>query len=457
MSRRSLAGMLLSVVKGNSMKKNILLPILSLLLFASTIRSQSTAPVSTQLTVIRAGALLNGTSEAARKNQLIFVRGNRIEKVVEGSAQIPADAVVIDLSAATVLPGLIDSHTHIFLWGEDPAKGGYDENILKAGIALRAARATFACRRALEQGFTTIRDLETEGAGYGDIEIKQAIEEGAIPGPRIFGATRAISTTGGYNLEGYAPELDMPKGAQLVDGPVEARKAARQQLEHGADWIKVYMTHRSWVDKQGNLISQPTLTREELEAVVDETHGWGKKVACHAYNGIGLQRALDGGCDSIEHGLEITDPQIAQMARQGTWYCPTISPYYGDWAPANTPGGKRDRARAAVHEASFKKALNAHLKIVFGTDIGGMPWTEPIAQEFQRMVGFGMAPMDAIQAATSRAAEMLDMKGEIGVVAPGAFADIVAVSGDPLKDVGILEHVRFVMRDGAVFKNEITK
>jgi imidazolonepropionase-like amidohydrolase len=457
MSRRSLAGMLLSVVKDNSMKKNILLPILSLLLFASTIRSQSTAPVSTQLTVIRAGALLNGTSEAARKNQLIFVRGNRIEKVVEGSAQIPADAVVIDLSAATVLPGLIDSHTHIFLWGEDPAKGGYDENILKAGIALRAARATFACRRALEQGFTTIRDLETEGAGYGDIEIKQAIEEGAIPGPRIFGATRAISTTGGYNLEGYAPELDMPKGAQLVDGPVEARKAARQQLEHGADWIKVYMTHRSWVDKQGNLISQPTLTLEELKAVVDETHGWGKKVACHAYNGIGLQRALDGGCDSIEHGLEITDPQIAQMARQGTWYCPTISPYYGDWAPANTPGGKRDRARAAVHEASFKKALNAHLKIVFGTDIGGMPWTEPIAQEFQRMVGFGMAPMDAIQAATSRAAEMLDMKGEIGVVAPGAFADIVAVRGDPLKDIGILEHVRFVMRDGAVFKNEITK
>ena len=449
--------MLLSVVKDNSMKKNILLPILSLLLFASTIRSQSTAPVSTQLTVIRAGALLNGTSEAARKNQLIFVRGNRIEKVVEGSAQIPADAVVIDLSAATVLPGLIDSHTHIFLWGEDPAKGGYDENILKAGIALRAARATFACRRALEQGFTTIRDLETEGAGYGDIEIKQAIEEGAIPGPRIFGATRAISTTGGYNLEGYAPELDMPKGAQLVDGPVEARKAARQQLEHGADWIKVYMTHRSWVDKQGNLISQPTLTLEELKAAVDETHGWGKKVACHAYNGIGLQRALDGGCDSIEHGLEITDAQIAQMARQGTWYCPTISPYYGDWAPANTPGGKRDRARAAVHEASFKKALNAHLKIVFGTDIGGMPWTEPIAQEFQRMVGFGMAPMDAIQAATSRAAEMLDMKGEIGVVAPGAFADIVAVSGDPLKDVRILEHVRFVMRDGAVFKNEITK
>ena len=439
------------------MKKSLVLLSFALVWVVGAARAQTPAPSGEQVTVIRAGSLIDGSNASPRKNQLIFVRGTHIEKLAEATVQIPAGATVIDLSSATVLPGLIDSHTHIFLWGEDPAKGGYDENILKAGIALRAARATFACRRALEQGFTTIRDLETEGAGYGDIEIKQAIEEGTIPGPRIFGATRAISTTGGYNLEGYAPELDMPKGAQLVDGPVEARKAARQQLEHGADWIKVYMTHRSWVDKRGNLVSQPTLTVEELKAIVDETHGWQKKVACHAYNGIGLQRALDGGCDSIEHGLEITDAQIAQMARQGIWYCPTISPYYGDWDRADTPAGKRDRARAATHEVSFKKALNAHLKIVFGTDIGGMPWTDSMAQEFKRMVGLGMAPMDAIQSATSRAAEMLDMKGEIGVVAPGAFADIVAVSGDPLKDVTILEHVRFVMHDGAVFKNELAK
>ena len=423
----------------------------------SVLFGQSGAPTAAPLTVIRAGMLIDGVSEAPRKNQLIFVRGERIEKVADDSAPIPAGTKVIDLSNATVLPGLIDAHTHIFLWGEDPAKGGYDVNILKAGIALRAARATYAVRRALEQGFVALRDLETEGAGYGDIEIKQAIEEGAIPGPRIFGATRAISTTGGYNLEGYAPELEMPKGAQLVDGPVEARKAARQQLEHGADWIKVYMTHRSWVDKQGNLVSQPTLTVEELKAIVDETHGWGKKVACHAYNGIGLQRALDGGCDSIEHGLEITDAQIAQMQRQGTWYCPTLSPYYDDWAPADTLEGKRDRARAMVHETSFRKALKAHLKIVYGTDMGGIPWTEPMAQEFKRMVSLGMSSMDAIQSATSRAAEMLDMKGEIGVIAPGAYAEVIAVSGDPLKDAGELEHVRFVMHDGAVFKNEMAK
>jgi imidazolonepropionase-like amidohydrolase len=424
---------------------------------AAAIASAQSASPNAALTVIRAGSLIDGVGDAPRKNQLILVRGDRIEKIVDAATQIPAGANVIDLSSSTVLPGLIDSHTHIFLWGEDPNKGGYDVNILKAGIALRAARATVACRRALEQGFTTLRDVETEGAGYGDVEIKQAIAEGTIPGPRLFCATRAISSTGGYNLEDYAPELDMPKGAQIIDGPVQARKAAREQLDHGADWIKVYMTHRSWTDKQGRLVSQPTLTVEELKAIVDEAHGWQKKAACHAYNGIGLQRALDGGCDSIEHGLEITDAQIAQMASQGTWYCPTLSPYYEDWGPADTPGGKRDRARAAVHEISFKKALQAHLKIVFGTDIGGMPWTDSMAQEFPRMVGFGMTPADAIKSATSRAAEMLDMKGEIGVLAPGAYADVIAVSGDPLKDISALEHVRFVMHDGAIFKNESAK
>ena len=409
------------------------------------------ASVRAQVTVIKAGTLIDGTSAQPKKNQTIVIRGNRIESV-GGDAATAAGARVIDLSNMTVLPGMIDTHTHIFLQGEDPAEGGYDIQLLKYPLAYRAARAAVSARRALEQGFTAIRDVETEGAGYGDVGIKMAINEGRIPGPRMFVVTRAISTTGGYNLEGYAPEIEVPKGAQIVDGPVEARKAAREQLEHGADWIKVYMTHRSWVDKQGNLVSQPTLTLEEIKAITDEVHGWKKKVACHAYGGEGLHRALDGGCDSIEHGLDLDDAAIAQMVRQGTWLVPTLSVYYTHNDPPDTPSGKRDRKRVAVHGPSFQKAMKAGVKIAFGTDVGGFSWDEPIAQEFARMLEFGMSPMDAIRSATSRAAELLDMTGDLGVIAPGAYADVIAVNGDPLRDVNALKNVAFVMKDGVVFK-----
>ncbi|MGB9234370.1 MAG: amidohydrolase family protein [Terriglobales bacterium] len=418
--------------------------------------AQKDGPVLKPMTVIRAGALIDGVSNTARHNLIITIRGNVITEVADAdSASIPAGANVIDLSQATVLPGLIDAHTHIFLQGEVPSEGGYDIQLLKYPLAFRAARATVSARRALEQGFTSIRDMETEGAGYGDVGIKMAIDRGYIPGPRMFVTTRAISTTGGYPLEGYAPEIEVPKGVQIIDGPVEARKAAREQMDHGADWIKVYMTHRSWLGKNGELVSQPTLTVEELRAIVDETHGWGRKVACHAYGGEGLQRALDGGCDSIEHGLELSDAQIAQMIKQGTWLCATLSVYYGDWASADTPEGQRDRKRASDHAESFRKAHKAGVKIAFGTDIGGIPWTEPIAQEFARMVEFGMTPMEAIQSATSRAAELLDRKGQLGVIAPGAYADVVAIAGDPLENIKLLEDVGFVMKDGKVFKNDL--
>ena len=434
----------------------VLLVVSFSLVLQKTSAQEKAAPQLRTYTVIRAGTLIDGKSDAPRHNQVIVIRGDLIDSVSDAaSANIPAGATVIDLSKATVLPGLIDSHTHIFLQGENPAEGGYDVNILKYPLSLRAARATVAARRALEQGFTVLRDVETEGAGYGDVGIKEAIEGGYIPGPRMFVATRAISTTGGYSLDGYAPELTMPKGAQIVDGPVEARKAAREQLDHGADWIKVYMTHRSWVGKNGELVAQPTLTVEELKAIVDEAHGWGKKVACHAYTGIGLQRALDGGCDSMEHGLQISDGQIAQMLKQGTWYCPTISVYYTDWAPEDTADGQRDRLRASVHKESFKKALKAGVKIVFGTDMGGIPWTEPIAQEFPHMIDLGMSPMEAIKSATSRPAEMLDMTGKIGVLAPGAYADVIAVPGDPLRDITELGNVEFVMKGGKVFRNDV--
>jgi imidazolonepropionase-like amidohydrolase len=434
------------------------LQFLAPMLLSGVVLAQSSGSMGThaaneaKIIVIRAGTLIDGTGAQPKRNQTIVIRGNHIVSVGE-NAPVPPEAQVIDLSSATVLPGLIDTHTHIFLQGEDPAEGGYDVQLLKYPASFRAARATVSARRALEQGFTTLRDLETEGAGYGDVGIKEAINAGYIPGPRMFVATRAISTTGGYPLEGYAPEVTVPKGAQLIDGPIEARKAAREQLDNGADWIKVYMTHRSWVDDKGNLVSQPTLTVEELKAIVDEAHGWRKRVACHSYNGIGLQRALDGGCDSIEHGLEITDTQIAQMVKQGTWYVPTLSVYYYDWAPENTDDGRRDRKRAAVHGTSFSKALKAGVKIAFGTDMGGIPWTDPIAQEFAREVEFGMTPMQAIQTATGRAAELLEMQGKLGVIAPGAYADVIAVNEDPLRDVNALKNVTFVMKDGEVFKS----
>jgi imidazolonepropionase-like amidohydrolase len=431
------------------MKSKHVLMLFLLLLSAGAFTQTPSAP---QVTAIRAGTLIDPRVNEPKHNQVIVIRGERIEAVGDAATvKIPAGATVVDLSNATVLPGLIESHTHLFLQGEDPAKGGYDIQLLKFYPSYRAARATVSAGRALEQGFTTIRDMETEGAGYGDVGIKQAVDEGYIPGPRIFTTTRGISTTGGYPLEGYAPGVAVPKGVQIVDGPVEARKAAREQLDYGADWIKVYMTHRSWVDKDGNLVSQPTLTVEELKAVVDEAHGWKRKVACHAYSGEGLHRALDGGCDSIEHGLLLDDAAIAQMKRQRTWYCPTLSVYYTDWSPENTSEGRRDRARASSHEQSFKKATQAGLKIVFGTDIGGIPWTEPIAQEFPLMVKLGMSPLEAIRSATIRPAEMLDMQGEIGVIAPGAYADIIAVRGDPLKDISELGRVSFVMKSGQVF------
>jgi imidazolonepropionase-like amidohydrolase len=397
--------------------------------------------------------MIDGLAAKPRTNVAVVIRGNRIVAIRDRTApDLPAGARRIDLGSATLLPGLIDTHTHIFLQGEVPADGGYDVQLLKPPLSFRAARAVVAAHRALEQGFTTMRDMGTEGAGYGDVGIKQAIEAGYIPGPRLFVCTLAISSTGGYPLENYAPELTLPKGVQIIDGQVEARKAAREQLANGADWIKVYMTHRSWTDRDGNLVSQPTLTVEELKAVVDETHGWGRKVACHAYGGIGLQRALDGGCDSIEHGLEITDQQIAQMLRQGTWYVPTLAVYYDDWDPADTPAGQRDRKRVAVHGVSFAKALRAGVKMAFGTDVGGFPWSEPIAREFSREVEFGMTPMQAIQSATVKAAELLGMDGQIGVIAAGARADLMAVRGDPLANVAALTQVEFVMQDGKVFK-----
>jgi imidazolonepropionase-like amidohydrolase len=433
--------------------------VLIVAVFAATMTALAQAPAPGERpTVILAGAVLDPRTGEIKRDQMIVVRGNRIEAMrpaAEQNAPLQSTgAKIVDLSKFVVLPGMIDTHTHVFLQAYKP--DDYDTQLLKHSMAYRSARAVVAARRALEQGFTTIRDLETEGAGYGDVGIKKAIEDGHIPGPRMFVVTRAISTTGGYPLHDYSPEVEVPKGVQIVDGPIEARKAAREQMENGADWIKVYMTHRSWLDAQGNLVTQATLTPEEIRAIVDETHGWHRKTACHAYNGEGLQRALDGGCDSIEHGLELSDANIAQMVKQGTWYVPTMAVYYEDNAPPDTEAGKRDRKRIELHGPSLRKAIKGGVKIAYGTDIGGYAWSKSEAKEFEYLVEFGMTPLLAIQTATIRAAELLGMQGKLGVIAPGAFADIIAVAGDPSKDVKVLQNVQFVMKDGTVYRQPET-
>lgn len=445
--------------------RRIALVLLAIAVLSITILAQNNpvtqgrpAPVKTPapgVTVIKAGTLIDPRTNAPLHNQTIVIRGNRIESVGADSA-VPAGARVIDLSNATVLPGLIEAHTHVFLQGEDPAEGGWNGNLLYQPLAMRAVRAGVAAKDGLMQGFTTIRDMGTEGAGYGDVGIKQSINMGYIPGPRMFVSTLAISTDGGYGIADFSPDVDdmLPKGVQMFSGPVEGRKVAREQLAKGADFLKVYMTYRSRVGKNGELLSDPTLTVEELKAIADEAHSRGKKVACHSYGGVGMQRALDGGCDSIEHGLELTDANVAQMKKQGTWYCPTLMAYYYWNSPENTPASQRDQARIRLHNASFQKAYKAGVRMVFGTDVGAFRWTDPIAQEFAYMVQFGMSPMDAIRTATVNAAELLDMQGQIGVIAPGAFADVIAVSGDPLQDIKQMQHVSFVMKDGNVYRNE---
>ena len=397
---------------------------------------------------VRCGSLITGKASAPVADAVVLIDGDRITAAGPRLA-IPAGVEVIDLSRSTCLPGLIDNHTHILLHGDITAEE-YDEQLLKESIPYRAIRATVAARTALMNGFTTLRDLETEGAGYADVAVKQAIEKGYIDGPRLVVSTRALSVTGSYPLLGFPPDLDLPTGVQIVDGPDQARLAVREQLRYGADWIKVYADRRYYIASDGMLDSIPNFTLEEMTAIVDESHRQRHRVAAHAMTRSGLRVALAAGVDSIEHGVALDDESIRAMVAHGVWYVPTLAV-----TEYVAPG--RAAAGAAIwkevprfHRESFRKALAAGVKIAFGTDVGGFPWTEKQAREFAFMVADGMTPAQAIGSATSGAAQMLEMTGKIGVIAPGAWADLIAVSGDPLVDVTKLEDVRFVMKGGAV-------
>ncbi len=424
-----------------------LLPLLPALLPA-----QTTAPTPAKRTLIRAGRLIDGELDRVRVDQGILIEGDRISKVgpyseVAGAA---GDATVLDLSAMTVLPGLIDNHTHILLQGDITA-ADYDEQLLKESIPYRTIRATVAVRTALEHGFTTMRDLETEGAMYADVDVKTAINRGIIPGPRMFVATRAFAPTGMYPLSGYSWELKMPEGVQIVDGVDNIRHAVREQVKYGADWIKVYVDRRYYLGSDGKLHSWVNYTDEELKAFADEAHRLGRKIAGHAIGWDGIDAALRAGFNTVEHGDGLTPDLIDRMVRQKVYWCPTI--FVGAYV-AEGRGGiwpkLVDLERVAFGEA-LKRGLLPYIS--YGTDAGGYAWTENQAQELSYMVRYGMTPMMAIKSATSVAARLLDQQQNLGAVADGRFADLIAVAADPLEDISELERVKFVMKGGVVFKN----
>lgn len=414
-----------------------------------TAQAPSAAPAAEHRVLVHAGTLIDGVTDHARKDQGILISGERIVEVGPWStlSSQGAGAEPVDLSHATVLPGLIDAHTHVLLQG-DVTAADYDEQLLKESIPYRTIQATVAAHTALLDGFTTIRDLETEGAMYADVDVKTAIARGIIPGPRMFVSTRAFAPTGMYPLLGYSWELDLPHGVQPIDGVDAIRQAVRDQVAHGADWIKFYADRRYYVAPDGRLRSWVNFTDEEAKALVDEAHRLGHKVAAHAMGWDGIDAALRAGVNSVEHGYGLTPDLMDRMVAQHVTWCPTI--FIGTYvAPGR--GGVWTKL-IDIERNAFGEALKHHVDIVFGTDVGGFPWTENEAQEFPYMVRYGMTPMQAIQSATSRSAALLGATNDIGSVSAGHYADLIAIDGDPLADISQLERVTWVMKGGVIYK-----
>ena len=414
------------------------------------LQAQQASAVPLKRIAVRAGRLIDGKSDTPISNALILIEGDKIASVIPGGSP-PAGVDLIDLSRATVLPGFADAHTHVLLQG-DITDQDYDAQLLKQSIPYRAILAARNAQIALSHGFTVLRDLETEGAMYADADVKKAINDGEIPGPHMQVSTRAMTPTGMYPLLGYSWELKVPTGVQYVDGVEEARKAVREQVMHGADWIKYYSDHGYFYTPDGVLHSHVNFTDEEARAIVDETHRIGKKVAAHAIGNDGIAAALKAGVDTIEHGDGLTEPQMEEMIRRGIFWVPTImvGAYVAPGRAGNWP------KMVETEKAAFQLARKKGVKIVLGTDAGGFDWKElNEAREFEYYVNYGMTPMQAIRTATTSAAELLGWSDKMGTIEPGKWADLVAVSGDPLKDVTELQRVKFVMKSGSIFRNDL--
>jgi imidazolonepropionase-like amidohydrolase len=399
---------------------------------------------------IRAARLLDVKTGRYVEKPVVVVAGDRIARV---GTEVPAGARMIDLGDRTLLPGLADVHTHILLQG-DATSAEYEEQILKEYPAHRVARAVRALKIALEHGFTTMRDLETEGASYGDVALRDAVNEGVVPGPRLFVVGPALSTTGSYPILRFRPDWKFPTGVQVCDGADGCRRAVREQISYGVNWIKIYAnTGGLRTTPDGYIDSPPNWTREEIEAVVSEAHAHRIKVAAHATSDTGVRIAVEAGVDSIEHGQSIR-PEIArEMARKGIFLCPTLTVGAYVAEPRAKTGAPIWAEMPKIQMRSIDNARKAGVRIVFGTDAGGFPWTEiNQAKEFEYELKMGLSPIEAIRSATTVAADLLGLAGQIGIVEAGAWADLVAVSGDPLSDVSVLQKIDWVMKSGEVVR-----
>jgi imidazolonepropionase-like amidohydrolase len=399
---------------------------------------------------IRAGRLIDGKSDSAIQNAVILIEDDKIVSVTTGGT-VPSGVETIDLSKATVMPGFADVHTHVVLNGDITAED-YDAQLLKESIPYRAILGARNAKIALDHGFTSIRDLETEGAMYADVDVKMAIANGEVPGPRMQVATRAMTPTGMYGPLGYSWELKVPQGVEYVDGVDGARKAVREQIMYGADWIKYYSDRKYHFESDGVLHSMVNFTDEEAKAIVDETHRLGKKVAAHCIGSDGIAAALRAGVDTVEHGDGLTDAEIDEIAQRGIYWVPTIT--VGAYV---APGrGGNWTKMVDLEKVAFQKALKKNVKIALGTDAGGFDWKEVNqAKEFEYYVDYGMTPMQALRTGTVASADLLGWSDKVGTIEARKWADLVAVSGDPLKDITEVERVKFVMKAGVVYKNEL--
>lgn len=412
-------------------------------LAAAALSAQTPQPPP--VTVIRAARLLDPVSGATRLDPVVVVRGGRIEAV--GDAP-PAGARVIDLGALTLMPGLIDGHTHTMLQPEDEIT----QPVLVKSLAARILQGVAAARKNVEAGFTTMRDMDSEGAGFSDVALRDAINQGLVPGPRLFVSTWALSITGGHmNLTGVNPDLDLPQLAAMTDSRDAMVAEVRRQVKGGADWIKVYATGALRHVNRVTLEPMPQVSVEDVRAIVQEAARWRRDVAAHAYGGEGARNAIEGGVRSIEHGMMLDDRTIRMMVGRGVYWCPTLSVYMPD---VGLPGAEGEFASRIMqsHKRSFQDAMKGGVRIVFGTDVGGFPHGTG-AREFRYMVEYGMAPIEAIRSATTRAAELLRMPNRLGAIRAGYDADLIAVDGDPLTDITALQRVRWVMKAGKVEKN----